>query len=119
MGKHEGGAPAALVDTLVDAERTSGEKQFLRFSRLNRTLHVIMIVSFMSLALTGMTLKFSYAGWAQTIAQLFGGPLLVPCQRLRGGEPLVVLLQDGLHGGAHAASRAQRRQSVQIGTCTK
>lgn len=32
-----------------------------------------MIVSFMSLALTGMTLKFSYTGWAVILSHLFGG----------------------------------------------
>ena len=51
----------------------SGEKQFLRFSRLNRLLHVVMIVSFMSLALTGMTLKFSYTSWAGTLSRILGG----------------------------------------------
>jgi cytochrome b subunit of formate dehydrogenase len=51
----------------------SGEKEFLRFSRLNRILHIIMIVSFMSLALTGMTLKFSYTSWAATLSHLLGG----------------------------------------------
>ncbi|NOY05354.1 MAG: hypothetical protein GXO82_01770 [Chlorobi bacterium] len=49
------------------------EKQYQRFSRLNRTLHIIMIVSFMSLALTGMTLKFSYTGWAVILSHLLGG----------------------------------------------
>jgi cytochrome b subunit of formate dehydrogenase len=49
------------------------EKEYLRFSRLNRILHVIMIVSFISLALTGMTLKSSYTGWASTLSHLFGG----------------------------------------------
>jgi cytochrome b subunit of formate dehydrogenase len=49
------------------------EKQYQRFTRLNRVLHIIMIVSFMSLALTGMTLKFSYTGWAATLSRLFGG----------------------------------------------
>jgi cytochrome b subunit of formate dehydrogenase len=48
-------------------------KQYLRFSRLNRVLHVVMIISFMSLALTGMTLKFSYTGWAATLSHLLGG----------------------------------------------
>ena len=48
-------------------------KQFLRFSRLNRTLHIVMIVSFMSLALTGLTLKFSYTGWAVVLSRLLGG----------------------------------------------
>ena len=47
--------------------------QYRRFTRLNRILHIVMIVSFMSLALTGMTLKFSYTGWARGLAQLFGG----------------------------------------------
>jgi len=32
-----------------------------------------MIVSFMSLALTGMTLKFSYTAWASTLSHLLGG----------------------------------------------
>ena len=49
------------------------EKQYLRFSRLNRILHIIMIVSFMSLALTGMTLKFSYTTWAGILSRIFGG----------------------------------------------
>ena len=47
--------------------------QFQRFTRLNRTLHILMIVSFMSLALTGMTLKFSYAGWAAFLSRMLGG----------------------------------------------
>jgi len=49
------------------------EKQFVRFSRLNRTLHACMIVSFLSLALTGLTLKFSYTAWAATLSRLLGG----------------------------------------------
>jgi cytochrome b subunit of formate dehydrogenase len=32
-----------------------------------------MIISFMSLASTGMTLKFSYTGWARTLSRAFGG----------------------------------------------
>ncbi len=49
------------------------EKQYLRFTRLNRVLHIIMIVSFLSLALTGMTLKFSYTAWAVILSHLLGG----------------------------------------------
>jgi cytochrome b subunit of formate dehydrogenase len=55
----------------MDAERRG--LQFQRFTRLNRVLHVIMIVSFMSLALTGLTLKFSYTGWARILSHLLGG----------------------------------------------
>jgi cytochrome b subunit of formate dehydrogenase len=50
-----------------------GEKEYLRFKRLNRILHVVMIVTFISLALTGMTLKFAYTGWAAFLSRLFGG----------------------------------------------
>jgi len=48
-------------------------KQYQRFSRLNRMLHIAMIVSFLSLALTGLTLKFSYTQWAVILSHLFGG----------------------------------------------
>jgi cytochrome b subunit of formate dehydrogenase len=47
--------------------------QYRRFSRLERLLHIFMIVSFMSLALTGMTLKFSYTQWASMLSHLLGG----------------------------------------------
>lgn len=49
------------------------ERQFLRFTRLNRILHALMILSFISLASTGMTLKFSYTRWAYVLSRLFGG----------------------------------------------
>ena len=47
--------------------------QYVRFSRLNRALHIAMIVSFMTLALTGLTLKFSYTAWASTLSHILGG----------------------------------------------
>ncbi len=49
------------------------EREYVRFTRLQRGLHVCMIVSFMSLALTGLTLKFSYTGWAAILSRLLGG----------------------------------------------
>ncbi|MGB7844447.1 MAG: hypothetical protein WBL63_02440 [Candidatus Acidiferrum sp.] len=51
----------------------SEERQFIRFTRLQRILHICMIVSFMSLALTGLTLKFSYTRWAAVLSHLLGG----------------------------------------------
>ena len=44
-----------------------------RFTRLNRILHILMIISFLTLALTGMSLKFSYSGWAVILSKFFGG----------------------------------------------
>lgn len=54
-------------------DQSPSEKHVLRFTRLNRVLHVVMILSFMSLAMTGMTLKFSYTSWAATLSRLLGG----------------------------------------------
>lgn len=52
----------------------TGEKvYFKRFSRSQRVTHIFVILSFILLALTGMTLKFSYMEWARDIAKIFGG----------------------------------------------
>jgi cytochrome b subunit of formate dehydrogenase len=56
----------------MEGSRTKG-LQYERFTRLNRALHATMIVSFISLALTGMTLKFSYTAWAAFISRRLGG----------------------------------------------
>ncbi len=50
-----------------------GEREFVRFSRKNRALHGCMVVSFLSLALTGLSLKFSYTGWAVFMSRMLGG----------------------------------------------
>jgi cytochrome b subunit of formate dehydrogenase len=55
------------------SQNNPDQKQFERFTRIDRTLHIVMIVSFISLALTGMTLKFSYTGWAAVLSRLLGG----------------------------------------------
>jgi len=66
-------AAASSPPVPATAAADTAEQEVLRFSRLNRLLHIIMIVSFMSLALTGMTLKFSYTRWAVIVSGLFGG----------------------------------------------
>ena len=48
-----------IIQTAKTDDIAKRELQVVRFTRLNRTLHVFMIVSFISLALTGMSLKFS------------------------------------------------------------
>jgi cytochrome b subunit of formate dehydrogenase len=59
--------------SLAKQEAAAKGLEYERFSRLNRILHACMIVSFISLALTGMTLKFSYTGWAAVLSRLLGG----------------------------------------------
>ncbi|MGE0020900.1 MAG: cytochrome c3 family protein [Draconibacterium sp.] len=44
-----------------------------RFSKTQRITHIFVIVSFITLALTGMILKFSYMDWAKLMAKLIGG----------------------------------------------
>ncbi|HEX5043901.1 MAG TPA: cytochrome b/b6 domain-containing protein [Candidatus Polarisedimenticolaceae bacterium] len=65
-------APAPVPAPALEAAADTG-LEFQRFTRLHRVLHVVMIVSFLSLALTGLTLKFSYTGWAVVVSRLFGG----------------------------------------------
>ena len=48
-------------------------REFVRFTRLQRVLHACIVVSFLTLALTGMTLKFSYTRWAVFLSHLLGG----------------------------------------------
>jgi cytochrome b subunit of formate dehydrogenase len=55
------------------APHEPGKKQYVRFTFLNRVLHGTMIVSFLTLATTGMTLKFSYTKWAMALSHLLGG----------------------------------------------
>ncbi|MFO7653246.1 MAG: cytochrome c3 family protein [Candidatus Krumholzibacteriia bacterium] len=53
--------------------QAAGQPQFLRFPKLYRQLHILVIISFLTLAVTGMTLKFSYLPWARWIAEALGG----------------------------------------------
>jgi cytochrome b subunit of formate dehydrogenase len=56
------------------AEKELQSQYYIRcFTTSQRITHLFVIVSFMSLALTGMTLKFSGMPWARFIADLFGG----------------------------------------------
>ena len=44
-----------------------------RFTQSNSRMHVVIIVTFLLLALTGLPLKFHAAAWAQTLMNLLGG----------------------------------------------
>src|SRR5579864_82142 len=60
------------VELVHDAAQV-GTREFVRFTLLERWLHVCMVVSFISLAVTGMSLKFSYTSWAVKLSHLLGG----------------------------------------------
>jgi cytochrome b subunit of formate dehydrogenase len=57
----------------VDSRAAENPLEYRRFTRLNRVLHIVMIVSFIMLAATGMTLKFSNTRWASILSHLLGG----------------------------------------------
>jgi cytochrome b subunit of formate dehydrogenase len=48
-------------------------KRYQRFTNFARKLHLVMLLAFFTLALTGMVLKFSYMGWAQGLSARLGG----------------------------------------------
>ena len=50
-----------------------GDVHIRRFDSATRLLHIVVMVSFLGLAATGMPLLFSDAGWAKRLAALFGG----------------------------------------------
>jgi predicted CXXCH cytochrome family protein len=50
-----------------------GRYYIQRFTPAQRVMHLFVIISFMSLALTGMMLKFSSMAWAGFVANLLGG----------------------------------------------
>lgn len=58
---------------LKEKVKKTNDIQVQRFSRLNRLLHILMILSFINLSLTGMSLKFAYTGWAVFLSHMFGG----------------------------------------------
>ncbi len=58
---------------LVTSHALESPQHVRRFTTLHRNLHIMVITSFLSLAITGMTLKFSYAPWASVLSRLLGG----------------------------------------------
>ena len=55
-------------------ETETGDKIYIRrFTKNQRITHLFVIVSFLSLAFTGMLLKFAFMDWAKFYAKLIGG----------------------------------------------
>ena len=54
-------------------KKSPGAAFYKRFRRFQRVLHLFTVISFLTLALTGMTLKFSYMRWAEIVSVLLGG----------------------------------------------
>jgi cytochrome b subunit of formate dehydrogenase len=50
-----------------------GQPAYVRFEGFHRALHVVVIISFLGLALTGLPLKYSEHAWAKRLATALGG----------------------------------------------
>ncbi|RKY14779.1 MAG: hypothetical protein DRQ55_20345 [Planctomycetota bacterium] len=46
---------------------------YRRFNATTRNQHLVMVISFITLAMTGMTLKYAYTPWAGWVTRLLGG----------------------------------------------
>jgi cytochrome b subunit of formate dehydrogenase len=64
------------------------QKLYRRFTSFQRGQHLAMMLAFFTLALTGMALKFAYAGWARVIADLLGGSARMGALHRLGGLTL-------------------------------
>ncbi len=49
-------------------------RPYRRFSWFDKILHLLMVVSFLGLVVTGLPLKFHAAPWAPALMELMGGP---------------------------------------------
>jgi len=57
----------------IKEEGHKEERFYIRFTSKQRIMHFIMMLSFFSLALSGMALKFSFMGWAHMVTRVLGG----------------------------------------------
>lgn len=56
-----------------DEDEEAGDQYIRRFSSMNVRMHIVIITTFLLLALTGLPLKFHAAPWAQQLMNLLGG----------------------------------------------
>ncbi|MEI6385515.1 MAG: cytochrome b/b6 domain-containing protein [Spirochaetota bacterium] len=70
-------------------------RYFVRFRLYHRILHIMVIVSFLGLALTGMSLKFSGQDWGVWLSWVMGGPMA--SRFLHRLFAVVTFLYFGLH----------------------
>jgi cytochrome b subunit of formate dehydrogenase len=64
---------AAVQSSTAAAPGAVTARHIQRFDRSTRALHVVIMVTFLLLAATGMPILFSDAAWGRALALLFGG----------------------------------------------
>jgi len=77
--QHEFAATAGIAPQPVGAIQAvpvpvaADRREFMRFARKYRVFHACMVGSFLTLAVTGLSLKFSYTAWAVKLSHVLGG----------------------------------------------
>ena len=64
---------AALEEGHILHVVPEGHSQYKRFKRVHVFMHLLVIISFLGLSLTGLPLKFSDQGWAKILMGFYGG----------------------------------------------
>lgn len=94
-GEGIGGAHRAEIAVPHEMQAPSRELYVERFDGYSRFLHVLVIVSFLSLAVTGMVIKFSEVSAFQLLARVLGGYQVTGF--IHRVAALVTFLYFGLH----------------------
>jgi len=71
------GAASTTADAVAAPaapDNPHAKRVFRRFKPIHVVLHLMVIVSFLGLALTGLPLKFSHTAWGKWLMDLLGGP---------------------------------------------
>ena len=66
------GAPAAETTSRDDDKPAPGQL-YERHAAYHRVTHILIIISFVGLVLTGMPIKFSEAAWSHVLFEMLGG----------------------------------------------
>lgn len=101
---------SVLEASLHEEDRSvSGKMHYERFDAFSRFLHVLVIISFLSLAVTGMTIKFSGVGVFQTLSKIMGGYEVTGF--IHRVAAIMTFLYFGLHIG-HLVKKRRRNMSL-------
>ena len=61
------------MSTPAAADTSSGARYYTRFTPVQRLMHAVLAITFLGLAATGLTLRFSAAAWSVGFANAVGG----------------------------------------------
>jgi cytochrome b subunit of formate dehydrogenase len=64
--------PRSWIERMIRPAKEKGTASFVRLNLFHRTMHVVVAVSFMGLAVTGLPLKFAESQWARWLIHLMG-----------------------------------------------